>query len=54
LRDQVLEIRNVDGRLRVASKERRPDEWDPPIEPYDPYGPGEGVTRNDSDEAIDD
>jgi hypothetical protein len=50
----VLELRNVDGRLHVARKERRPDEWDPPIEPYDPYGPGEGVTRNDSDEAIDD
>jgi hypothetical protein len=54
LRDQVLEVRNVDGRLHVARKERRPDEWDPPIEPYDPYGPGEGETRNDSDEAIDD
>ncbi len=24
------------GRLHVARKERRPDEWDPPIEPYDP------------------
>ena len=31
LRDQVLEVRNVDGRLHVARKERRPDEWDPPI-----------------------
>ena len=37
LRDQVLEVRNVDGRLHVARKERRPDEWDPPIKPYDPY-----------------
>jgi hypothetical protein len=36
LRDQVLEVRNVDGRLHVARKERRPDEWDPPIEPDDP------------------
>jgi hypothetical protein len=26
LRDQVLEVRNVDGRLHVARKERRPDE----------------------------
>jgi hypothetical protein len=25
-RDQVLEVRNVDGRLHVARKERRPDE----------------------------
>jgi hypothetical protein len=41
LRDQVLEVRNVDGRLRVAKKAKQPDEWDPPIEAYDPYGPGE-------------
>jgi hypothetical protein len=25
LRDQVLEVRNVDGRLHVGRKERRPD-----------------------------
>jgi hypothetical protein len=31
LKDQVLEVRNVDSRLHVARKERRPDEWDPPI-----------------------
>jgi hypothetical protein len=37
----VLELRNVDGRLHVARKERRPDEWDPPIPVYDPYGPGD-------------
>jgi hypothetical protein len=36
LKDQVLEIRNVDGRLYV-----------PPIEPYDPYGPGTGVAGDD-------
>jgi hypothetical protein len=47
LRDQVLEVRNVDGRLRVARKGRRPDEWDPPIEPDDPYGPGKSVTGHD-------
>jgi hypothetical protein len=40
LPDQVPEVRNVEGRLHVARKERRPEEWDPPIEPYDPYGPG--------------
>ena len=46
LRDQVLEVRNVEGRIHVARKPRRHDEWDPPIPPYDPYGPG--------DEFIDD
>jgi hypothetical protein len=53
LRDQVLEVRNVDGRLHVARKERQ-DQWDPPIEPYDPYGPGAIVTRHAGDEVIDD
>ena len=42
LRNEVLEVRNVDGRLHVARKARKPDEWDPWIEPYDPYGPGTG------------
>ncbi len=41
-RDQVFEVRNVGSRLHVARKKRRPDQWDPPIEPYDPYGPGVG------------
>jgi hypothetical protein len=41
LRDWVLEDTGVDSRLHVATKDRRPDEWDPPVEPYDPYGPGE-------------
>jgi hypothetical protein len=40
LKDQVLEVRNVDGRLHVARKERHPDDWDPPIEPCVPYGRG--------------
>ena len=40
LKDQVLEAPNVDGRLHVSRKERRPDEWDPPVEPYDLYAPG--------------
>jgi hypothetical protein len=52
LRDQVLEVRNVDGRLHVARKERRPDES--PIEPDDPYVPGKSVTGHDGEEAIDD
>jgi hypothetical protein len=38
--DQVLEARSVSGRLHVARKERHPDEWDRPVEPYDSYGPG--------------
>jgi hypothetical protein len=40
LRDQVLEVRNVDGRLHVARKPRHHDEWDPYVPPYDPYGLG--------------
>jgi hypothetical protein len=31
LRDQVLELRSVEGCIHVASKERRHDEWDSPI-----------------------
>jgi hypothetical protein len=34
LKDQVLEVRNVDGRLHVARKERVHDEWNPPYVPY--------------------
>ena len=29
----------VSGRLHVARKERHHDEWDRPVEAYDPYGP---------------
>jgi hypothetical protein len=36
LKNEVLEIRNVDGRLYVSRKARKPDEWDPPIAAYDP------------------
>ncbi len=39
-RDRVLEDTGVDSRLHVARKDRRPDEWDPPIEPHALYGPG--------------
>ena len=45
-RDQVLAVGNVEGRIHIARKERRHDEWDPPIPRYDPHGPG--------DEFIDD
>ena len=44
LKGEVLEIRNVDGRLHIARKARHPNE--PSVEPYDPYGPG--------DESVDD
>jgi hypothetical protein len=43
LKGQVLEVRNVDGRLYVSRKAKKPDEWDRPIPAYDPYGPGTGV-----------
>jgi hypothetical protein len=33
LRDQVLEVRNVDARLHTARKPRQYDEWDPYVEP---------------------
>ena len=45
-KDEVLEVRNVDGRLYVARMPRLHNDWDPPIEAYDPYGPG---TRGDED-----
>jgi hypothetical protein len=32
LRGEVLEIRNVDGRLHIARQVRHHDEWDPPVE----------------------
>jgi hypothetical protein len=58
LKDEVLEVRNVDGRLYVSRKARKPDEWDPPIAAYDPYGPGIGVAGDDDfvvgDEHADD
>ncbi len=41
-REALLEVSNVDDRLHVARKKRRPDQWDPRIESYDPYGPGVG------------
>ena len=42
MKGQVLEVRNVDGRLDVARKEHHHDEWDPPIAPY-----GEDVIDDD-------
>lgn len=40
LKGEILEIRAMDTGLRVARKDRLPDAGDPPIAPYDPYGPG--------------
>jgi hypothetical protein len=37
---------SADGQLHVARKPRHHDEWDPPIAPYDPYGPGTGVSAD--------
>ena len=53
-KDEVLEVRNVAGRLHIARKPRQYDEWDPYVPPYDPYGPGDSETRHVGDEAIDD
>jgi len=41
LKNEVLEVRNVDGRLHIARKEWKPDEWVPPVEACDPYGSGD-------------
>jgi hypothetical protein len=54
LRDQVLEVRNVDGRLHIARKPRHYDEWDPYVPPYDPYGPGAKVIDDAGDKFADD
>ena len=40
LRNEVLEVRVIDGQLRLARKERFHDDGDLPVEPYDRYGPG--------------
>ena len=52
-RDQVLKVRyaSADSRLHIARKMKAPDDWDPPVEAYDCYGPG--VTGNAYD-VIDD
>jgi len=41
LKDEVLEVRNVDGRPHIARKPRHFHEWDPAVEPYDPDWPGD-------------
>jgi hypothetical protein len=41
-------------RLYVARKPRHHDEWDPPIAPYDPYGPGSKVSTDTDFVSADD
>ena len=43
LKDELLEIRNVDGSLHIARKVKHPDELNPP-KVYDPYRPGDEFT----------
>jgi hypothetical protein len=35
------------GWLHIARKVRYHDEWDPKVEPYDPYGPGQPIIQDD-------
>jgi hypothetical protein len=51
LRNEVLEVRTIDGQLRLAQKERFHDDGEPPIEQYDPYGPHVTGARNTKDES---
>jgi hypothetical protein len=41
LKGEVLEVRNVNSILHIARKLRYHDEWDPKVEAYDTYGPGD-------------
>jgi len=51
LKNQVLEVTHAvpDAGLHVPRKTKAPDQWDPPLQVYDPYGPG-----TSTDEFIDD
>ncbi len=49
-RDQVRDVRNVEGRLHVARQAKHPDEWDPPIAPYEPYGDDESYETADGED----
>lgn len=53
MRVQVLEIRNIDGQIRVAVKDRLYDTGDLPMAPYDPYGNGEVLSAVAGDVAGD-
>jgi len=43
LAGEVLEVRNVEGRLHIARKVRYHDEWDPPVEAHDPTARAKSV-----------
>jgi hypothetical protein len=45
LKGEVLEVRNVDDRLHIAPQTASPGRMDPPMEPYDPYGPDNGLNE---------
>jgi len=47
LRDQVLEVSKVEGRLHVARKPLHHEEGNPQIEPYGPYGISSLMTARD-------
>jgi hypothetical protein len=46
LKDQVLEVRNVEGRFHVAPQTCHHENWDAPIESYPMYGPGISADEN--------
>ena len=47
LKDQVLELRNTDRRIRVARKDREHDDHDVPVPVYDPpMGPAKTSTSS--------
>jgi len=48
LKGEVLELRNADGSLHIARKVAKPDDWHPPVEPSDPYGPRQPVVDDDT------
>jgi hypothetical protein len=43
-RNKALGTATLRAAPTSARKERHPDVWDPPVAPYDPYGPVEPVT----------
>jgi hypothetical protein len=45
LKDEMLEIRNVDGSLHIARKVKNHDEWDPPLQVHGGWLVGSTITR---------
>jgi hypothetical protein len=58
LRDRVLEMRNVDGRLHIAARGAQAvalrDHWDPYVPPHDPYKAGAHVIDDAGDQFTED